>query len=197
MTQHALILFAITLAAPTTASAATLHVGSGQNYSTIQDAVDAAYTDDKIVVHEGTYTEQVVIDDSGIEALTIVGAAGDTVTLDAPNHKVSALMARDTDLRLKNLTVEAADHHHAAPRAVRMQTTGEGIDVTLTLCSVTLEDHNITDSMAIRCEPDEDDTIAVVGHDVTISAFDLEGEASCEGYTNGWDWEDSAFCAGW
>ena len=38
-----------------------LHVGSGQPYSTIQTAVNAATAGDTVVVHPGTYNEQIVI----------------------------------------------------------------------------------------------------------------------------------------
>ncbi len=51
----AIVLFAF----PTTAVTATLHVGSGQTYSTISGAVDAASSGDTIIVHDGTYTENV------------------------------------------------------------------------------------------------------------------------------------------
>lgn len=49
-----------------TAGAATLNVGQGQTYSTIQTAVDASETGDVISVSEGTYYENVVLTKSGI-----------------------------------------------------------------------------------------------------------------------------------
>ncbi len=47
---------------------ADLHVGSGQTYSTVQEAVDAASSGDVIIIHAGTYREEVNID---VENLTI------------------------------------------------------------------------------------------------------------------------------
>jgi len=44
-----------------TAGAATLNVGQGQTYSTIQSAIDASQTGDVIYVNEGTYYENVIL----------------------------------------------------------------------------------------------------------------------------------------
>ncbi len=53
----------LTLAAvPAAAPGATLHVGPGQTYATIQAAVDDAGPGDEIVVHDGTYVENVLVD---------------------------------------------------------------------------------------------------------------------------------------
>ena len=58
-----------------------LLVGSG-GFATIQDAVDAASDGDTIVIADGTYVEQVVVDD--IDDLTIMAADGAQVTIKAP-----------------------------------------------------------------------------------------------------------------
>jgi len=55
----------LTLCIPSVLSA-TLHVGSGQTYSTIQSAVDAASSGDTIKVHPGTYHETVSISKSDL-----------------------------------------------------------------------------------------------------------------------------------
>ncbi len=55
-----------------------LHVGSGQLYSTIQAAVDNASEGDIIIIHQGTYREQVAIDKEGI---TFQPNGTDTVTV--------------------------------------------------------------------------------------------------------------------
>ncbi|MEQ9325221.1 MAG: hypothetical protein RIF41_39005, partial [Polyangiaceae bacterium] len=49
----------------TLALSADLNVGSGQTYATVQEAVDAAQPGDAILVHDGSYTEDVDITSSG------------------------------------------------------------------------------------------------------------------------------------
>jgi len=58
--------------------AADLHVGSGQTYSTISAAETAASASDTIIVHSGTYSEDLTID---VANLTIINNAGDSPTL--------------------------------------------------------------------------------------------------------------------
>ncbi len=55
-----------------------LHVGMGQPYSTIQEAVNAASDNDVIIIHQGLYREQVEIDKEG---LTFQPNETDTVTV--------------------------------------------------------------------------------------------------------------------
>jgi len=59
-----LIIFVMLL--PSMASAAILHVGSGQDYSTVQGAVNAASSGDIIKVHPGTYDDKVTVTKSGL-----------------------------------------------------------------------------------------------------------------------------------
>ena len=61
-------------------SAKELHVGTGQTYSTIQDAVNASLPGDTIIVHAGTYEENVMI---STPALTLQGEGRDVVTVTA------------------------------------------------------------------------------------------------------------------
>ena len=61
------------------ASAVELHVGSGQTYSTIRGAVDAAGDGDVIIVHAGSYTEHVRV----AKRLTLLGEGADVVTVTA------------------------------------------------------------------------------------------------------------------
>ena len=55
-----------------------LHVGDGQTYATIQAAIDAVTNGDKIVIHEGTYREEVELIVNGIE---ITSNPGDKVVI--------------------------------------------------------------------------------------------------------------------
>ncbi len=57
------------------ALAADRHVGSGQTYSTIGEAVTAASNSDNIIIHAGTYAENV--DTGGKTGLTFINNTGD------------------------------------------------------------------------------------------------------------------------
>jgi hypothetical protein len=68
----------------TTSPSTTLTVGPGQEYGTIQSAVNAAQPGDTIDVYSGTYTEQVTIP-QGLNNLTLEAAPGQTVAIKAPS----------------------------------------------------------------------------------------------------------------
>jgi len=53
------------------------HVGSGQTYSTITDAYNAASSGDEIIIHPGTYTERIVHPASTKNNITFRGFTGD------------------------------------------------------------------------------------------------------------------------
>ena len=68
--------------------AATLTVGDGQQYSTIQAAVNAASCGDNIYIYAGTYNEQVDIDNKQCTLatkVTITPYGADNVTINAPS----------------------------------------------------------------------------------------------------------------
>ena len=76
----------------------TLYVGSGQTYTKIQDAVDAAISGDTIRVYAGTYYENVVIDKTislignGTSHTVVNGSfTGSTITIKANWCNVSGL----------------------------------------------------------------------------------------------------------
>lgn len=87
------------------ASAATLNVGQGQTYSTIQSAIDAAKTGDVISVAEGTYSENLVVKTNGISIIgkdkekTIIDGkkTGSTIKIDQANNvKVSGFTIQNS-----------------------------------------------------------------------------------------------------
>jgi hypothetical protein len=63
---------ALLVSVPAVASAADLHVGSGQTYATVQAAADVAMAGDVVKVHGGTYAGELVLDGSGTAAARIV-----------------------------------------------------------------------------------------------------------------------------
>jgi len=69
------------------ATAATLEVGQGKTYSTIQSAIDAAKTGDTIIVSEGIYIENPVINTNGI---SIIGNNKENTIIDG-NNKSSGI----------------------------------------------------------------------------------------------------------
>ena len=64
--------------------AATLEVGSGKPFSSIQKAVDSANSGDTIIVHDGTYRESVIVD---VENLTIQSKNEWGATLDGEKNR--------------------------------------------------------------------------------------------------------------
>jgi len=78
------------------ADAATLNVGQGQTYTTVQSAIDAASPGDVILVNEGTYIENLVIKKNGISILgknkekTVIDGkkTGSGIRIDGSNNVV-------------------------------------------------------------------------------------------------------------
>ncbi len=64
------------------AQATTLHVGAGQTYATIGDAVSACSADDTIMIHEGRYADYDMTSDDGKNNLTFMAAPGENAIVD-------------------------------------------------------------------------------------------------------------------
>lgn len=86
------------------ANAATLNVGQGQAYTTIQSAIDAANPGDVISVNEGTYYENIVAKKNGISIIgknkekTIIDGkkTGSVVKIESNNVKVSGFTVQNS-----------------------------------------------------------------------------------------------------
>jgi|GEM_PF-1070342 len=91
MTRLALVL----LFAPSISNAATLQVGEGQTYASINDALDDAVSGDTIEVSAGTYEEDVTVTID----LTLTGVDGSGSTV---------LLGSDTTLTVADATVEVS-----------------------------------------------------------------------------------------
>jgi hypothetical protein len=74
----ALLISTLILAVPSiSADPGELHVGTGHPYTEIQDAINNAVSGDTIIVHEGTYEEDLLIE----KTLELKAAEGDEVTI--------------------------------------------------------------------------------------------------------------------
>jgi parallel beta-helix repeat protein len=80
----------------------TLHVGSGQTYSTIQEAIVAASASDTVYVHSGTYSENIVINKTliltgeGSSVTTISGSGDHTIKVISNNVQISDFTISNT-----------------------------------------------------------------------------------------------------
>jgi parallel beta-helix repeat protein len=85
------------------ASAATLNVGQGQAYATIQSAIDAAKTGDTISVAEGTYSENLVVKTNDI---SIIGENKEKTIIDG--KKIGSIIKIDqaNNVRVSGFTVQ-------------------------------------------------------------------------------------------
>jgi parallel beta-helix repeat protein len=84
------------------AGAATLNVGTGQAYTTIQSAIDAANTGDIISVGEGTYTENLVIKKNGI---SVIGTNKEKTIIDAKKTG-SAVRIETNNVVISGFTIQ-------------------------------------------------------------------------------------------
>jgi len=80
----------------------TLHVGIGQTYSNIQDAIDAANESDTVYVHNGTYDENLVIDRTitltgeGTRSVTVNGNGDHTIKIYNNSVQISGFTIKNT-----------------------------------------------------------------------------------------------------
>jgi len=93
----------------------TLHVGSSPGeFTTIQAAVNAAHSNDTILVDPGTYTEQVIINNTGHarDNLKLVGSGQNSTFINAPSlsnmtgfHAIVEV-ENTQNVAIKNFTIE-------------------------------------------------------------------------------------------
>jgi parallel beta-helix repeat protein len=86
------------------ASAAELTVGTGGQYKTIQEAVNAAKSGDTVSVAPGTYTENVVVD----KPLTITAASA-RPTVQAADASKDVFLVTSPGVRINGLTVTGGE----------------------------------------------------------------------------------------
>ena len=93
------VILCAALAVP--ASAATLTVGAGGQFKTIQQAVDAAKPGDTVLVAPGTYTENVVVS----KPLTITGNA----TVNAADSSKDVFLITSPGVHIDGLTISGGE----------------------------------------------------------------------------------------
>lgn len=87
------------------ASGSTLHVGSGQAYSTIQDAINAANNGDTVYVHSGTYNENIGIN----KQITLQGESKETTIIDGSSANNHTLTIKSNNITIKDLEIKNTD----------------------------------------------------------------------------------------
>ncbi len=85
------------------ASAATLNVGQGQTYPTIQSAIDAAKTGDIISVAEGTYSENLVVKTNGI---SIIGKNKEKTIIDGKKTGSTIQIEQANNVKVSGFTIQ-------------------------------------------------------------------------------------------
>ena len=84
------------------AGAATLNVGQGQQYTTIQSAIDAAVAGDVISVSEGTYYENVYVRTGGV---FIIGKDKEKTNIDGQKTG-SVIRIEASDVTISGFTIQ-------------------------------------------------------------------------------------------
>lgn len=131
--------------AATPAAAATLHVGQGQPYRTLQAAVNAAAPGDTVAVHDGTYQNQWL---TVAKPLTIEGVGGQPHvkgTVNIPNTKGMITITRGASVTLRNLEISGGKDREANGACV-------WVDGSLTLENSWL--HDCQDGILTTGRPD-------------------------------------------
>ncbi|MDT8390553.1 MAG: right-handed parallel beta-helix repeat-containing protein [Lentisphaeria bacterium] len=117
-----------------TVRAAELHVGAGQTYTAIQDAVNAAANGDTIIIHEGTYSEHLTINK---QQLTLIGAYGEArphiqgFRTDA-DHGESVVNVPSANVTLRDLEISNANGNGEFGYLV----TSQGANLTVDNCVI-------------------------------------------------------------
>ncbi|GAA0530938.1 hypothetical protein FHS83_002615 [Rhizomicrobium palustre] len=107
------------LAAAGGASAATLSVGAGQKYKTIQAAIDAATQGDVIAISPGSYTGARVYKSS----LTLYGTAGGVTISGGLVQSKGLIVVSSSNTTIKNITFSGAKGGDGNGAGIRMQGT--------------------------------------------------------------------------
>ncbi len=112
------------------ACAATLEVGPGQNYLTIQSAVDAAKEGDVVSVNDGVYSENVVIKKSGI---SIIGKNKDKAIIDGKKASSGIKIDQAGNVTLSGLTIRNSGGSGTSDAGVTIYSAKDDIVINMIL----------------------------------------------------------------
>ena len=99
-----IILFiCLVLLITSSATAATLDVGQGKTYSTIQSAIDAAKTGDTIMVDDGTYSENLLIKTNGI---SIIGKSRENTIIEGKKTSSGIRIDEVNNVVISGITIK-------------------------------------------------------------------------------------------
>jgi len=94
-----------------TSQGSILHVGSGQTYSNIQDAINAANESDTIYVYSGTYNENLIVD----KTLVIQGYGSGTKTINGVDSNMHTIKIEAINVSISGFTIQneigSANHY--------------------------------------------------------------------------------------
>lgn len=94
------------------ASGDILYVGSGQNYSKIQDAINDAYEGNTIYVYSGTFNENLVIN----KPLILTGQGSGSTTIIGANENKHTIKIDTDDIHISGFTIKnnlgSINHYH-------------------------------------------------------------------------------------
>ena len=112
------------------AGAATLEVGSGQNYLTIQSAVDAANTGDVVSVNEGVYSENVIVKKSGI---SIIGKNKEKAIIDGKKASSGIKIDQASNVMLSGLTIRNSGGSGTSDAGITIYSAKDNVVVNMIL----------------------------------------------------------------
>lgn len=154
-------------------SADTLYVGAGQQFTTIQSAIDAADSGDIILVYPGIYYENILID----EALTVKSTDGaEETTIDGIKQYI--VWVRHSDVTFEGFTVTNPDKVCPDPSGILVSDPTGGWPKDATIVNNVYILNNIV--KAVRSETGNPSTYGATGinigpsSDVVISGNTIE-----------------------
>ncbi len=115
-----------------------LYVGPGETYTTIQSAVDAAFSGDIIIVRDGIYTENVIVD----KALKIKSENGyTTTTVIAASSTDSCFLVTSDDVSISGFTVYGATGDSSTAAGIYID-SADSCDITNNRCGYDASHNN-------------------------------------------------------